>query len=959
MSILGRLWSAKKNLFFYFIFFLSLCNTALSAQQPIDSVYTARIHELTPLDPRYTSLTDLVDYLPASSTVPTPLQALGYVPGTVGRLSYVADMNRYLRTLAEKTPRVKVFTLGTSDEGRELVVAAIGDEEAIAHLDDARAALARLDEPRGLDSATRVRLVHDSKAIYWLTGSIHSAEVGSPEMLMELAYRLAVDESDYVRGIRANVITLITPAMEVDGRDRVVDVVKLAHHLELPVNDILEFSRDDDTPPQGVPLIYWGKYTMHDSNRDAIALSQRLSRQYMQGLLSWHPTVVHDLHESIAFLYASTGTGPYNPEFDPIVVDEWNTLAAEEETELTRRGLPGVWTHGYYDGWAPDYTVIAAANLHNSIGRFYETYTAFGADCGTSRLTVRERARRWDRPSPPLNGVRWCIRSNINYQQAGALVALHYVAEHRQTFLENYAAKARRMVARGRTTAPYAYVIPRAQRHAAEAADLVNLFRLQGAEVQVADTDGTLAGAALVGDTAGTHTTPRPMPAIALHRGDWIVRLDQPNAAPVRTLLAIQRYRKDDPPPFDELGWTLDAVRQVETEPVGDSAVFRVPVHILTTDATVVGTQAGTGATAVVRPLGDWRTAMIPWRVAPTPVTVADTAFTMDGAPFPAGTFVIRNASAAVRSTLTALGADVLNAAPPAIATHPITLPRIAVVHTWIETQNEGWVRYTFDRIGIPYTYISDQVLRTPHALDRFDVVVFPHVHAVGNSLLNGRPVVGVPIPWKASALTPNLGHWDESDDIRGGMGLEGMAALRRFVEHGGLLVTEGAVTQLVVNLGFSATVSAAPPSQALPPGGSVYRATVVAPWSPVLYGYEATFPVYSRQTPLLSVAPVDTLDYGGPMDTATTRQAEHLRARVLLAFHARPDSVLFSGFLGNTAEPAGRPAVIDAPLGKGHVVLFAIRPTWRWETQGTFGLVINALANWNALDGATLTSTR
>jgi hypothetical protein len=922
----------------------------LGAQQSVDSIYTARIHELTPTDPHYTSLTDLIDHLPASPTVPTPLAGLGYVPGTVGRLSYVADMNRYLRSLAQASPRVRVFTLGRSDEGRELVVAAIGDDSTIAHLDRVREQLARLADPRGLDSATHARLVHSATAVYWLTGSIHSAESGSPEMLMELAYRLAVDESEYVRAIRANVVTLITPALEADGRDRMVDVATLARRLELPVNDVIEFSRDDDTSPQGVPLIYWGKYTQHDSNRDGIALSQRLSQQFMQGLLTWHPTVVHDLHESVAFLYVSTGTGPYNAEFDPIVVDEWNTLAAQEETELTRRGLVGVWTHGYYDGWAPDYTVVATANLHNSIGRFYETYTAFAGGCGVTRLTVRERARRWDRPSPPLNGVPWCIRSNINYQEAGALVALHYVADHRQTFLENYAAKAARMVARGRSAPPYAYVIPRRQRHAAAAADLANLFRQQGAEVDVADSDGALNGSTFVGDTAGTHSPPRAMPALTVRRGDWIVRLDQPNAGPVRTMLAIQRYRSDDPPPFDEMGWTLDASRHVAVVPIGDSAVLRLSMHPLTSDAIVTGAVTGTGTAAIVRHLGDWRSAVVPWRVAPAAVTVADTAFTLDGERFPAGTYVIPHATAAVRATLTGLGADVVAAVAPTIATHAITLPRIALVHTWIETQNEGWVRYTFDNVGIPYTYISDQRLRTAHALDRFDVVVFPHVKAVGTSLLNGRPMVGPPIPWKRSALTPNLGTIDSSDDIRGGMGLDGVAALKRFVERGGLLITEGAVTRLVADLGLAPSVTALAPNRAMPSGGSIYRATVVSPGSPIVYGYDARFPVYSRQTPLLDIAPIDTLDYGGPLNAAAAAETQRDHPRVVVAFD-QPDSVLLSGYLGATTEPAGRPAVVDAPVGKGHLVLFAIRPMWRWETHGTFGLLINAVANWNALD--------
>jgi hypothetical protein len=134
-----------------------------------------------------------------------------------------------------------------------------------------------------------------------------------------------------------------------------------------------------------------------------------------------------------------------------------------------------------------------------------------------------------------------------------------------------------------------------------------------------------------------------------------------------------------------------------------------------------------------------------------------------------------------------------------------------------------------------------------------------------------------------------------------------------------------------------------------MPPGGSIYRASIVAPESPIVYGYAARFPVYSRQTPLLDIAPIDTLDYGGPMDSATTAQIERDHPRVVVAF-APADSVLLSGYLGGTTEPAGRPAVVDAPVGAGHLVLFAIRPMWRWETHGTFALLINAVANWNAL---------
>ena len=100
----------------------------LALQQPVDSTYTAKIRELT-TEPQFN--TELTDHLPADAKVPTPLKVLGYVPGTTGRLSYVADITRYFRALAEASPRVKVFDLGTSDEGRPMIIVAIADSATI------------------------------------------------------------------------------------------------------------------------------------------------------------------------------------------------------------------------------------------------------------------------------------------------------------------------------------------------------------------------------------------------------------------------------------------------------------------------------------------------------------------------------------------------------------------------------------------------------------------------------------------------------------------------------------------------------------------------------------------------------------------------------------------------------------------------------------------------------------
>ncbi len=952
-------------------------STASSAQQasaqPNDAEYTAKIRELTPTDPKWKFTTELVDHLPASSTVPSPLKVLGYVPGTIGKLSRTEDLNRYFRAVAAASPRVKVFSLGLSEEGREMIVAAVADSATIANLDSYRAMAAKLADPRTATDDERARLIHEAKPLYWLTGTIHAPETGSPEMLMELLYRLAVEETPYIQQIRGNVITLITPATEVDGRNRIVDLIEEEKQLKLGRG--------------GIPTVYWGKYIAHDNNRDGLMMSIKLTQHMNTGFLHWHPTIMHDLHESVPFLYTSTGTGPYNAEFDPIVVNEWHTLAYQEITELTKRGLPGVWTHGFYDGWAPNY-MLGIAQFRNSLGKFYETYTSGGADCQIVKLPGSATSKEWDRPNPPVNGVKWCIRSNINYQQSGVLVALNYVAKNHDTFMENFALKGTRMVERGKRSAPYAFVIPHDQRRAAEAGDLVNYFRKIGSEVHVATADfttqtmpavierGLVAGGA--GPAAGGGAAPgapaaaRPDSALparrdtaaarnaattTVHAGDWIVRMDQPYTALVRTVLAIQRFRPDDPSPYDDTGWSLDQLRHVTALTIADSAILAKPMSLLTADVIVAGSTSGTGGSLAIPHAGDWRSATLPWKTGRTAVRVADTAFVAGGVTYAAGTYVVPNnadAQAAVKTL--GLKATAL-AQAPSVRSHQVAVPRILFLHTWIETQNEGWVRHALEEMGVPFSYTSTQSVRKPKYLDKFDVVIFPHVGAPAASIVNGRAMVGPAIPWKKTPLTPNIGVIDSTDDIRPGLGYDGLAALKAFVDRGGLLITEGNSTRLPVDFGFTPTVSVAATPRLLA-RGAVFRAQAQDRTSPILYGYsDASFPVYFNTAPLFNVTAAPEDDSASRKvaqniaDPSLERELAAQRARVIVRFTPRVDSLLVSGLLDNGAEMAGRGAVVDAPVGKGHVVMFGIRPMWRYETQGSYAMVLNAMLNWNALD--------
>ena len=175
----------------------------LTAQsQPIDREYTAKIKEHLQ-DARIS--TEFVDHLPASETVPTPLKFLGRIVGTPGELTYAKDIHRYYEALDAASDRVKVWKIGTSEEGRAMYVLAVADAETIRDIDRYRGYLNELTDSRRTSEARAQELLNTAKPIYWLTSGLHSTETGGPEMLMELAYRLAVTETPFYDNIRKNV----------------------------------------------------------------------------------------------------------------------------------------------------------------------------------------------------------------------------------------------------------------------------------------------------------------------------------------------------------------------------------------------------------------------------------------------------------------------------------------------------------------------------------------------------------------------------------------------------------------------------------------------------------------------------------------------------------------------------------------------------------------------------------
>ena len=876
-------------------------------RQPIDQAYTAKIARYT-TEAYFNS--PLTDYLPASGTVPTPEKVLGDVAGAPNMLPYAEDVYRYFRMLEKATPRVKVFTIGHTEEGREMIAVAVADEALIKDLDANKARLAQLADPRalGMDDAKAAALIKETTPVYYITATIHSTETGSPTSVMELAYRLAVDDAPYIQYIRSHVITLITPVVEVDGRDRMVDLYRW--HRAHPGKNY-------------PPLIYWGHYVAHDNNRDAMGVTLDLTKNVLDTYVGWHAQVLHDLHESVPFLYDNTvGDGPYNAWIDPILNSEWQQLGWNNVEQLTKFGMPGVFTHGDFDTWSPGYLMFIAA-MHNGISRLYETFGNDGADTVERILDPDQYARTWYKPNPPLPKVLWSQRDNNNYTQTGLLTALDYFARNAQKYLNNFWLKSKHSIEKPELEGPAAYVLPADDAHPGAQAELLRVLAKQHVEISRADAAfSALApvSAEAKGDKGRQPVEPPPVRSAArsFPAGSWIVRMDQPYSRIADTLLDRQYWAPDDPQkhPYDDTGWSFGDLFGTTVVRIGDPAILKVPMRRVDAPAQPAFSAAGLGVNG--------------------------------------------------------------------------KMPRIAIMHTWLDTQTEGWWRMALDKLGVKYDYISTQrVAREKHLHAKYAAILFgPIGGANAQDIVDGLPMYGNPLPWQKTKLTPNLGRIDSTPDIRPGLGQEGLANLKRFVADGGLLITSQDTAKFAIDVGLAPGVSVTPHGN-VRVVGSVLRADIVDKDNPIAHGYDASFAMYSAHGLSFEVSNLVGGDKGlpradkfkrptgrgGPHDAdipegrpyaapptlpeakpwqALPLNVEQERNNPLVIPAAdRPEVIvrwadandlLISGLLEHGDEMAQRAAVVQAHYGKGKVLLFANNPLWRGETIGSYALVLNAL---------------
>jgi hypothetical protein len=612
--------------------------------------------------------------------------------------------------------------------------------------------------------------------------------------------------------------------------------------------------------------------------------------------------------------------------------------------------MPGVSTWNFGEAFAHLYLDSVAMN-HNAIGRGYETFGNGSAETMVRTLAPEEVSPQWYRVLPPPSAsFRWSARDNVNYNESGALSALDYTAGNSHALLRNFYEKGYHSWRKGIESPPYAFVIPQDQGDPTRVAQLVGRLMSQHIEVSRA-------------------RTPLKLKEGSYPAGTYVVRLDQPYRNYAVDLLAPQQYPKDGSEPYDDVSWELPAHYHLQALASADPAVRSGDLVNLTAAPQASGKVLGSGNFYVLKDTGQEGLLEARYRLAQFDLDIAERAFSLKGVDYPAGSWIIpaqAGLADALRDCAANLGLDfsALSSAPK-VAHHSAKAPRLGIWVPWADTDSIGWVRYSLDQRKIPYVYLRDEDIRAGNLQDKIDVLLYGHVDLELAEQIQGIPKAWGPMPFKKTVQTPSHGTPAESDDITGGIGWDGLAQIQHFVEHGGLLVTLGSGSMLAIEGGLIRGVrrdSGGPPRSSQGGGvasaaaaqesitrtpGAHLRVTFAQPDHPIAYGYAAHSYVFRQNFPLYSVPrrwlrmAYCTTCLDGPFDTSS----------IVLEWGDRDGApLLVSGQVWGEANLIGRPAILDTPVGHGHIVTFNFNPLHRDLNRGDQRMLWNALLNWQAI---------
>lgn len=839
----------------------------------------------------------------AAAKVPAPEDVIGFKPGADGMLAGYGKILEYFTKLADASDRVDLRLVGKTTEGRDMALALISSPENLRRIDVIREDNLRLADPRKIGAGETDALVARGKVIVLVNESIHSNEVGPAQAGMTTAHWLATTNDPEWRKVLNDVVILLNPCHNPDGYDAVTGW----------------WNRfKDDPKTRGAPLpVLYHKYVGHDNNRDWFMLTQAESRVTVQEMhLEWRPQIVVDQHQMGAAgprMFIPPYQEPWEPNVHPLLRKQLEGLGRSVMAAMTAQGLKGVVCNRMFDAWSPS---RAYMHYHGGVRVLTEVASCQTADPienaggrGGGRGGRGESSRSEDEPAP-WTGGRWALGDIVTYCRTAVLEAVRHASKHRSAWLRNFhAVHADACEAKA---GPRGFLVPMDQPRRAALRKLMDILTLGAVEMELTAEPFVVEGR--------TYSA-----------GSLFIRAAQPYFPFARALFEIVPYpeiraRPDGPirRPYDVTAHNLPLLLDLEVVPVPRGPLPKVLDRPASAALLEVNDQVGGEILLDARDEGAHLDALAALAQG-IPVERVDG----EVGSLPAGGFIVRSKDG--RAKLRHAKAHML---PKDVKGRPLRAPRIGVYWSWMASMDEGWTRFFFDMLGVPFTPLRNADLRAGKLAEKVDVVV---VASLGRAaILEGQRSEKLP------------------EENRGGIGDEGEAALRAFVEGGGTLVTLNDSSALAIDL-FKLPLETVPAGgrqvfdrERDREGGGEARGEA----DPGAGRAAARFDVPGALL-WADVDPAHELVSGCPPRLALFNQNDRgfrlkadagARSDISMPVRYSASKVSACGFAEGVESLSGAGAIADVKVGRGRAVLFAFSPQFRCQTWSSFRLLLNCL---------------
>lgn len=835
----------------------------------------------------------------------SPEEFLGHQVGADRKLADYDQIQAYFQKLDQESEKIKVLTIGKSTLGKPMIMAVITSEENMANLDAHREITRKLRDARDLSPEEAAELSREGKLILLITCNIHATEIGSSQMAMELAYKLASGDVPFdTDEVLDEVIVLLAPTINPDGEQMVTEWYRKY------VGTKYEGGR--------MPWLYH-HYAGHDNNRDWFMFNLSETKAVTKVLYhDWIPQIHIDEHQmgsTGARLFIPPFMDPPVPNVHPLLWRGVNLCGSNMAYDLQKNGFRGV-VHGRsFTGWW-----IGACDdtswLHNTVGLLSEMASVKVATpiyIESTELPDSYYEKRMEFPDPWPGGW-WRLRDIVDYELTLSLNLIKTAFIHKQDFLYNFYKMCRESIHQGKKGDPFAFVISRDQYDYPTSLRMLDILMMGGVEVHQAQEDFTADGK-------------------LYPEGSFVVFMSQPYRPYAQALLEkqdypdLRQYPGGPPvPPYDNAGWTLPLQMGVCCERI--EKPFQIEAKKLEKVSYPTAELPSEPAPYVVFDSKNNASYAVVFSLLQEEAEVFRSKNLINTEDFKAapGSFLVKN-SAKVQKILPSLldkwhvpayGMENIDK----LEKSSLKKPRIGLYQSWRSNMDEGWTRYVLDDFDIPYTTLHNKDFKgnkkkQVNLKEKYDVIIFASESP--EIIKKGKPS---PTSRYARYFT------EMPPEYKGGIEKEGVEALKTFVEQGGILVTLNNACGLIFE------EFKVPARNAIE---KVERTKFFCPTSILklkvdnqsVIGYglpEQATAMFSR-----SMAMATWVPQSGDWD------------RKVVASYPKED-ILLSGWLLGEEVIARKAAVVDARYQKGHIILIGIRCQHRAQSHGTYKFLFNAL---------------